>query len=125
MNPRQRHIIQFALQFLSDNLDESEIEVLTGKRATESQQWIDLQNEVDEVKRALLAHLTVEPFRLDPPIDGVATVDVEEHDDGGMFDLFQAETGNCLNEGCPFPFVPTLDEVKEFLSTGKIKGKIE
>ena len=45
--------------------------------------------------------------------------------DRGLYDLFDNGTGECLNEGCPFPFIPTKKELREFLNTGKIKGTIE
>ena len=45
--------------------------------------------------------------------------------DRGLYDLYDNDTGECLNEGCMFPFVPTKAEVAEFVLTGRIKGKIE
>ena len=52
-------------------------------------------------------------------------INVVEHDDGGMWDLFDESDGNCLNEGCSFPFKPTTEaEVREFIKTGQIEGKI-
>ena len=54
----------------------------------------------------------------------VKSVDLVEIDDG-LYDLYDNETGECLNEGCPFPFIPTENELREFIQTTKIKGKIE
>jgi hypothetical protein len=62
------------------------------------------------------------PFYTD---DGetVASIKVVEIDTG-LYDLFD-ESGECWNLGCWFPFIPTEEEVTEFILTGKIKGKIE
>jgi len=67
--------------------------------------------------------LAIKTYDLDPPINEVNKVEIDElgKDEYDLFD----EQGNCLNEGCIFPFVPTEEEVVEFLTTGKIKGKIE
>ena len=51
-------------------------------------------------------------------------IEVVEIDDG-LYDLFDYDTGECLNIGCMFPFLPNEEEVKEFLQTGKITGKLE
>ena len=45
--------------------------------------------------------------------------------DKDLYDLYGDDDGDCLNLGCPFPFIPTREEVAEFVLTGKIKGKIE
>ena len=44
--------------------------------------------------------------------------------DTDLYDLFD-ESGECWNLGCWFPFIPTEEEVTEFILMGKIKGKIE
>lgn len=76
----------------------------------------------------------VATYKFNPPIylpaegpgvvGAVEEVDVERYSSDDMYDLFDQD-GNCLNEGCPFLFLPTRDEVKEFVETGAIKGKIE
>ena len=70
---------------------------------------------------------TVKTHTFDPPIlvcgPAVSQMDVVEIDDG-LYDLFD-QNGTCWNEGCPFPFIPTDDEVMELLTTGRIAGKIE
>ena len=59
-----------------------------------------------------------------PPCDnGICIVEVVEND--GIFDIFDVNTGVCLNEGCAFPFRPSVDEIKEFINTGEITGKIK
>lgn len=60
--------------------------------------------------------------KIDPPINNISEVEICRY--GGIVDLFDQD-GNCLNEGCWFPFSPTEDEVIEFVTTGGIKGKIE
>ena len=44
--------------------------------------------------------------------------------DKDLYDLYD-DSSTCLNEGCPLPFLPTREEVAEFVLTGKIMGKIE
>jgi len=39
--------------------------------------------------------------------------------------LLDGDDGNCLNEGNWWTFLPTEAEVKEFVATNNIKGKIE
>ncbi len=77
--------------------------------------------------------MLVEEHEFDPPLTYVGDnsdwkhitdVRVYELEGGGLFDLFDQD-GTCLNEGCSFPFKPSRDEVKEYVTTGKIAGKIE
>lgn len=55
------------------------------------------------------------------PIDSIDVVEI----DSELYDLYDNDCGECLNTGCPFPFLPTQEEVAEFVLTGKVKGKIE
>ena len=72
--------------------------------------------------------MDVKHYRFRPPLetqDGpISSVSVVELDGGDLFDLFD-QNDFCLNLGCTFPFIPTYEEVREFCTTGKIKGKIE
>jgi len=60
------------------------------------------------------------PFQ-DSTISQVSVTEIDKE----LYDLYDDDSGTCLNEGCPFPFIPTRDEVAEFILTGKIAGKIE
>ena len=62
-------------------------------------------------------------YTFDPPVEGVSEMDVVEIDDG-LYDLFDQD-GGCWNEGAMFHFIPTKEEVVEFIQTRKIKGKME
>lgn len=71
--------------------------------------------------------MIVATYKFDPPLlpnEPVTEVDVDRYSSDDMYDLFDQD-GECLNEGCPFLFLPTRDEVKEFVETGEIKGKIK
>lgn len=57
-------------------------------------------------------------------INDLDWVDVIRHDDKDLWDVFDT-AGTILNKNCPIPFRPTEAEVKEFVQTGAIKGKIE
>lgn len=68
-------------------------------------------------------------YRFDPPLtlyDGsspsIEEVQIEELEGGGMFDLYDQD-GNLLNDGW-WPFHPTAAEVREYVTTGEIQGKI-
>ena len=64
-------------------------------------------------------------YEFPQPINGISKVHVMKLPAGGLFDLFDYDTGECLNEGCPFPFMPTEEQVAEFVGTGEIEGLIE
>ena len=64
-------------------------------------------------------------YHYDPPIGDdvpVRTAYVVEIE--GMYDVYD-DQGQCVNEGCLLPFIPTKEEVAELILTGEIKGKIE
>jgi hypothetical protein len=70
-------------------------------------------------------------FTFEPPIYtpgpgrvGVITWVEVEQVDYGLYDLFDQD-GYCLNEGTPFPFLPTAEEIREWVEAGKIAGKVE
>jgi hypothetical protein len=56
-------------------------------------------------------------------IDGKSYSLVEIEND--YWDIFDDQTGDAVNLGCPIPFKPTKPEVAEFVRTGEIKGKIK
>jgi len=60
------------------------------------------------------------PFQ-DSTISQVSITEIDKE----LYDLYDDDNGTCLNEGCPLPFLPTREEVAEFVLTGKIMGKIE
>jgi len=66
---------------------------------------------------------TVAVYAFEPPIRDVTEVQVDQYD-GDTYDLFDRH-GNCLNEGCPFHFLPTKKQVREFVTTGQVRGEIE
>jgi hypothetical protein len=72
----------------------------------------------------------VAEYEYDPPLSSdisrdcfVSLISVAQIDDG-MYDLFD-QHGMCWNEGNPFLFIPTKEEVREWVTTGKVKGKME
>lgn len=72
----------------------------------------------------------VAEYEYDPPLSSdlsrdcfVRLISVAQIDDG-MYDLFD-QHGMCWNEGSPFLFIPTKEEVQEWVTTGRIKGKVE
>ena len=67
--------------------------------------------------------MDIREYHFDPPICAVSTAFVSTID-SGLYDLFD-QHGNCWNEGCPIPFIPTKRQVKELILTGEIKSKIE
>ena len=66
--------------------------------------------------------MNIREYCFNPPIHAVSTAFVSKID-SGLYDLFDQD-GNCWNEGCPIPFIPTKRHVKELILTGEIRGKI-
>ena len=57
---------------------------------------------------------TVKVLGKDIDIIGYYNENVKGYD---FYDIFIAETGECLNEGSPFYKIPTMVEIKEYVST--------
>ena len=106
----------------------SKIEKITLQQFDAAKDWVydtSLCEEIDLNENVAQYDLKPPIYlpRNDPGIVGAVDGVWVDQIDTGMYDLFDQD-GNCLNEGTPFDFIPTEAEVREWLETGEVKGKI-